>query len=73
MTNQNDPKVKPTTTNESATSNKKPGLRDRAGDMIEKVGHTIAENGAPGLGKKIHDLGDKVESSHDDPNHPHDV
>lgn len=46
-------------------------LRDKAGDMIEKAGHKIAEAGAPKIGQKIHDLGDKVEKTHKNPAHPH--
>ncbi len=52
---------------------KKASLTDKLGDAIEKVGHKISEAGAPGLGQKIHDLGDKLEKSHDNPSHPHKV
>ncbi len=51
----------------------KESLRDRLGDVIEKAGHKISEAGAPGLGQKVHDLGDKLEKKHDNPNHPHEV
>lgn len=51
----------------------KEGLRDRLGDLVEKVGHKISEAGAPGLGQKIHDLGDKLEKDHQNPAHPHKV
>lgn len=46
-------------------------LRDKAGDLIEKAGHKISEAGAPNLGQKIHDLGDKIEKDHKNPSHPH--
>lgn len=52
---------------------KRESLRDKLGDAVEKIGHKISERGAPGVGQKIHDLGDKIEGSHDNPNHPHDV
>jgi hypothetical protein len=44
---------------------------DKVGDFVEKIGHKISEAGAPGLGQKIHDLGDKLEKNHRNPNHPH--
>ncbi|HVJ65814.1 MAG TPA: hypothetical protein VM901_11200 [Bdellovibrionota bacterium] len=53
--------------------NKKTSLRDRIGGAVEKAGHKIAEKGAPKLGQKVHDLGDKIEKSHSNPNHPHKV
>ena len=56
---------KPTTT--------KGGFADKAGDVLEKVGHKISEVGMPGVGQKIHDLGDSMERTHTDTNHPHDV
>lgn len=63
--------------NENQTVNnnfqKKEGFMDKVGDAIEKVGHKISEAGAPKIGQKIHDLGDKLEKKHDDPNHPHKV
>lgn len=58
---------------DQADTSKKEGLRDRLGDVVEKVGHKISEAGAPGLGQKIHDLGDALEADHKNPNHPHDV
>lgn len=61
---------------ENKVNNQKPqkeGLRDRLGDIVEKVGHKISEAGAPGLGQKIHDLGDKLEKDHNNPSHPHKV
>ncbi len=51
----------------------KSSLGDRVGDMVEKIGHKVSEAGAPGIGQKIHDLGDKLEKSHKNPNHPHKV
>jgi len=52
---------------------KSEGLRDRLGGLIEKAGHKISKAGAPGLGQKIHDLGDAIETKHRNPNHPHKV
>ena len=57
-------------TSDKATSS---GLADKAGDMMEKIGHKISEVGMPAVGQKIHDLGDKMERTHTDVNHPHDV
>lgn len=58
--------------NESNQANqKKSGMANKAGDLLEKAGHKIADAGAPGLGQKIHDLGDKMEKKHSNPNHPH--
>ena len=54
-------------------SEKKPSLRDKVGSTIERVGHKISNAGAPAVGQKIHDLGDKIEESHKSPNHPHNV
>lgn len=51
----------------------KRGFRDRVGDAVEKVGHKISDAGAPKVGQKIHDLGDKLEKSHRNPDHPHGV
>ncbi len=55
------------------TDDKKTGLADRVGQVLEKVGHKISEAGAPGLGQKIHDAGDKLEKTHQNPKHPHQV
>lgn len=55
------------------SGSEKESLRDKLGGVIEKVGHKISEAGAPGLGQAIHDLGDKLEESHKNPSHPHDV
>lgn len=49
------------------------GIIDRLGNLVEKAGHKISEAGAPGLGQKIHDLGDSLEKKHKDPQHPHKV
>ncbi|MBX3021368.1 MAG: hypothetical protein KF799_06780 [Bdellovibrionales bacterium] len=57
----------------NVNSSEKEGLRDRVGDLIEKAGHKISEAGMPGLGQKIHDLGDSVEKKHKNPQHPHKV
>lgn len=51
--------------------NKKRGMSDKAGDLLEKAGHKISEAGAPGIGQKVHDLGDKMEKRHSNPDHPH--
>jgi hypothetical protein len=48
-------------------------LGDKIGDAVEGIGHKISDLGMPSVGQKIHDLGDKFEKKHDDPNHPHDV
>jgi hypothetical protein len=66
-TEQNDAKVS------SESSSGKETLMDKVGDVLEKVGHKVSEAGAPSIGQKIHDLGDKVEQHHDNKNHPHDV
>lgn len=52
---------------------KSEGIMDRVGDLIEKAGHKISDAGAPGLGQKIHDLGDSLEKKHKNPDHPHKV
>lgn len=57
--------VKPNKKNET--------LSDKAGDMLEKVGHKISNAGMPKVGQKIHDLGDKLEKTHKNPDHPHKV
>ncbi len=51
----------------------KTSLTDRIGNAVEGLGHKVSDMGMPSIGKKIHDLGDKIETDHDDPNHPHDV
>jgi hypothetical protein len=57
-------------TYENKKQNKK-SISDRVGNAVEKLGHKIADAGAPKLGQKIHDLGDKMEDSHKNPQHPH--
>jgi ElaB/YqjD/DUF883 family membrane-anchored ribosome-binding protein len=52
---------------------KEKSLKNKAGDLLEKVGHKISEAGAPSIGQKIHDLGDSIEKDHKNPSHPHKV
>ncbi len=47
--------------------------RDTAGDALEKIGQKISDVGAPTVGQKVHDLGDKLEDSHKDSTHPNKV
>lgn len=74
MENKTD-QIQPTSTSTSMDDATKSNesLRDKVGDLAEKLGHKISDMGAPGLGQKIHDLGDQLEESHQDKNHPHDV
>ena len=58
---------------DDVTTTKEGGLADKAGDVLEKIGHKISEVGMPAVGQKIHDMGDKMERTHTDVNHPHDV
>lgn len=51
----------------------KESFADKVGSFVEKVGHKVADAGATNLGQKIHDLGDKIEKTHKNPNHPHKV
>ena len=49
---------------------------DRAPDIVVTLPWVDAPNasgvaGAPKLGQKIHDLGDKLEKDHTNPDHPH--
>lgn len=48
-------------------------LGDKVGGLVEKAGHKISDMGARNLGQKIHDLGDKMETHHKNPEHPHKV
>lgn len=48
----------------------KESLRDKAGDALENAGKKISDAGAPKVGQKVHDLGDKLEKSHTDKDHP---
>lgn len=59
--NQNTPRDNVNQKNES--------FRDKVGGAIEKVGQKISEAGATRLGKAVHDLGDKIEETHRNPNH----
>ncbi|MBC7741567.1 MAG: hypothetical protein H7061_05190 [Bdellovibrionaceae bacterium] len=64
--------------NVNANSNSTPIQKDKSfkskvGDVIEKVGHKISDAGAPKIGQKIHDLGDTLEKTHQNPSHPHKV
>ncbi len=52
---------------------KKSGWKNTVGEALEKVGHKISEAGMPSVGQKIHDLGDDMEESHANPQHPHKV
>lgn len=63
----------PTSAMDTRHEENRENLRDQAGDLIEKAGHKLSENGAPKLGQKIHDMGDKLEKKHDNPSHPHKV
>lgn len=65
-----DKNIKPDT---SVDSTKKETFRDKAGSMIEKVGHKISDAGATKIGQKIHDIGDSLEKTHNNPAHPHKV
>ncbi len=67
---ENTTNVKSTAANVDADNK---GLKDKAGDLLEKVGHKISEAGAPKIGQKIHDLGDSMEKDHKNPSHPHKV
>ena len=58
---------------ENQTPKDKKTLGDKVGSALEKAGHKIADAGAQKLGQKIHDLGDKLETHHKNPNHPHRV
>lgn len=49
---------------------KKSGLKDKIGEAVEKVGNKVSDMGAESLGKRIHDAGDKIETTHKDPAHP---
>lgn len=46
---------------------------DRVGGAIEKTGEKIAKAGAPKLGQKVYNAGDKLETHHANPNHPRKV
>ena len=57
----------------NSANKKSSNFKDRVGDVIEKAGHKISDAGAPKLGQKIHDMGDRMEKSHSNPKHPHKV
>ena len=61
--------IKRTNTNDSS----KESFKNKAGGVIEKVGHKISEAGMPKVGQKIHDMGDALEDKHKNPSHPHKV
>lgn len=48
-------------------------FRNKVGEVLEKVGHKISDIGATKIGQKIHDVGDRMEETHDNKNHPHKV
>lgn len=54
-------------------SQKNESVRDKVGGAIEKVGQKISDAGATKLGQAVHDLGDKIEGTHRNPNHPRKV
>ena len=43
---------------------KRDALRDKVGNVVEKLGDKVSKAGAGRMGKKIHDLGDKIEKHH---------
>jgi hypothetical protein len=45
--------------------NEKESFTKKLGDKIERVGEKISEKGAPGLGRSVRKLGDKIEHSRD--------
>lgn len=74
MNNSNTTDFNTTDMNQSQNTNtEKSSLTDKIGDAVEGLGHKISDMGLPSVGQKIHDLGDKMEKTHNDPNHPHDV
>ena len=48
-------------------------LRDKVGGAIETAGKKVADAGAEKLGQAIYNLGDKIEETHKNPNHPRKV
>ena len=46
-------------------NSKKDSFTRKLGDKVERVGEKISEKGAPGLGKSVRDLGDRIEHSRD--------
>jgi len=45
-------------------------FRDKVGGAIEGVGQKLADAGAKGLGQKVYNVGDSIEETHKNPNHP---
>lgn len=45
-------------------------LRDKVGGAIETAGQKIANAGAEKVGQAVYNLGDKIEETHKNPNHP---
>ncbi len=64
---------KATQSTNSKPAKKAEGFKNKAGDLIEKVGHVISNAGAQKIGQKIHDIGDSMEKSHKNSKHPHKV
>lgn len=54
-------------------SQRNESFRDKVGGAIEKIGQKISDAGAERLGQAVHDLGDKIEETHRNPNHPRKV
>lgn len=52
-----------------AADQKKTGLADKIGGAIEDLGRKVSDAGAPGLGKAIKNVGDRIEKTHTNPNH----
>lgn len=69
MPTNNNNNQKSTSPTQSGAS--KSGIVNKIGEAVEKIGHIVSDAGAPGLGQKIHDLGDKLETKHTNPSHPH--
>ncbi|KYG62908.1 hypothetical protein [Bdellovibrio bacteriovorus] len=49
---------------------KRDSFADKVGESLEKAGRKISDMGAPKVGQKIHDAGDKMEKTHQNPQHP---
>ncbi len=47
----------------------KESIRDKVGGAVEKLGDKVSGAGATKLGQKIHNLGDKIERQHKNPQH----
>lgn len=46
-------------------NDRKENFTRKLGDKVERVGEKISEKGAPGAGKSVRDLGDRIEHSRD--------